>query len=128
MPRTKLEKVFSYHLTSGAQDSDAAARSVADWWEGFEFVTGPVMVFWKLDGVGTFEVWAVSEGEGKGVIGYALAHMGVNPELGEWRSAHVTNKRFGKSVTVRASKVSTRSGSSGPAHTVYLDVPPTVSA
>jgi hypothetical protein len=121
MPRSRIEKIFSYHMPSVAADPDAAALSTADWWEGFEFVTGPVMTFWKLEGVGTLEVWAITAEEGRGVIAHALEAMGVEPSRGEWRSTHVKNPRFGKSVTVRASMVSTRSSSSGKPRAVILD-------
>ena len=121
MPRQRLEKVFSYFLEDVVLNPDAAALDLADWWAGFEFVTGPVMTFWKLDGVATLEVWAISEAEGKGVIAHALAHMGLDPDLGEFRSTHVKNKRFGRSVTVRASMVSARPSSSGKAHAVIVD-------
>jgi len=121
MPRMRLEKVFSYFVEDVKLDPAAAAREVADWWAGFEFVSGPVMTFWKLDGVATLEVWAISEAEGKGVIAHALAHMGLDPDLGEFRSTHVKNKRFGKTATMRVSQVSARDGSSGKPYAVILD-------
>lgn len=120
MPRTRKDKVFSYRL-SMAGGEVATAESMAEWWDGFEWVTGPVMVLWKAPGVGQFQVWAVSVEEGQGVIEHALAHMGVDPAVGKWRTAVVTNPRFGKVYTVRATAVSCRDGSSGHATGVILD-------
>lgn len=121
MARSRKVKVFSYRLDVAGQGEEETALSMAEWWAGFEWVTGPVMVFWKGAGVGQFQVWAVSEEEGRGVIEHALSHMGVSPDVGQWRSAVVSNPRFGKSYTVRATAVSCRNGSSGPPSTVVLD-------
>lgn len=120
MPRSRKVKTFSYRLSLAAGET-AVAESLAEWWDGFEWVTGPVMVFWKAQDVGKFQVWAVSESEGRGVIAHALAHMGVDPSVGTWRTAVVTNPRFGKVYTVRATAVSCRNGSAGPPTAVILD-------
>lgn len=120
MPRSRKVKTFSYRL-SLAGGEEAVAESLAEWWDGFEWVTGPVMVLWKAPNVGQLQVWAVSEGEGRGVIEHALTHMGVSSDIGTWRSAVVTNPRFGKVYTVRATAVSCRNGSSGPPTAVILD-------
>jgi hypothetical protein len=79
------------------------------------------MVFWKGPGIGSLQVWAINEDEGKGVIRHALAHMGADEDDGEWRVAIVSNPRFGRVSTVRATMVSARSGSSGKPHAVILD-------
>jgi hypothetical protein len=122
MGRSRLEKKLSYYFNYPQGSADAAALAVADHWEGFEWVTGPVMVFWKRPGVGAMQVWAVSVAEGKGVIGHALAHRGIEPKEREWRTAVVTNRRFGKVATVRATSVAARAGSSGNPNTVILDL------
>lgn len=121
MGRSRKVKTFSYRLPLSKETEDATVLETADWWEGFEYVTGPVMVFWKHPKIGAFQVWAITEGEGKSVIGYALAHMNVDPAKGKWRVAHVTNPRYGKSFTVRATAVSCRASASGPPATVILD-------
>lgn len=120
MARSRKVKTFSYRL-SLAGGVGATAEALAEWWDGFEWVTGPVMVLWKGQNVGQLQVWAVSEEEGRGVIEHALAHMGVSPDVGKWRTAVVTNPRFGKVYTVRATAVTCRDGSSGAPTGIILD-------
>jgi hypothetical protein len=121
MGRSRRIKVFSYRIDLTQTSTEDKAKEIADWWDGFEFVTGPVMVFWKGPGIGQLQVWAISESEGRGVIEHALAHMGADPSLGKWRTAYVDNDRYGQTYTARVSSVSCRQGPSGPATTVITD-------
>jgi hypothetical protein len=123
MARGPLEKKLSYRLPVNAGNEDATLASMAAHWEGFEWVSGPVMVFWTSKQWGEVQVWAISELEGRGVIEHALAHMGAPQDAGTWRTATVSNPRFGRVGTVRATIVSARSGSGGAAPHRYLDGP-----
>jgi len=123
MARGPLEKKLSYRLPVVAGNEDSTLASMAAHWEGFEWIAGPVMVFWVSKTYGEVQVWAVSEEEGRGVIEHALAHMGADPASGTWRTATVTNPRFGRVGTVRATIVSARSGPSGVAPHRVLDGP-----
>lgn len=123
MARGPLEKKLSYRLPVTAGNEDATLASMAAHWEGFEWVSGPVVVTWKSETYGSVQVWAVSETEGMGVVEHALAHMGAAAEDGEWRVGTVSNLRFGKIATVRATIVSARSGSHGVVPHRFLDGP-----
>jgi len=113
MSRKPLEKKLSYRLPVTAATESAVLLSMQEHWEGFEWVSGPVIVGWVHPDHGQIQVWAVSEAEGRGVVEHALAHMGVNQAIGTWRIATVANPRFGRVATVRAAIVSARSGPSG---------------
>ena len=123
MARGPLEKKLSYRLPVTPGNEDATLASMAAHWEGFEWIAGPVMVFWTSSQHGEVQVWAISEEEGRGVIEHALTHMGADPEAGTWRTATVSNPRFGRVGTVRATIVSARSGSGGVAPHRVLDGP-----
>lgn len=123
MARGPLEKKLSYRLHVAPGQEDQVLSSMADHWEGFEWVSGPVVVTWSAEKHGAIQVWAVSEAEGVGVIEHALAHMHVSPEKGDWRTGHVSNPRFGRIATVRATIVSARSGSHGVVPHRVLDGP-----
>ena len=114
MSKKPLEKKLSYRLPVTAATESAVLLSMQEHWEGFEWVSGPVIVGWDHPDYGQVQVWAVSEAEGRGVVEHALAHMGVSQDAGIWRIATVANPRFGRVGTVRAAIVSARAGSSGP--------------
>lgn len=118
--RPTVTKSFSYRLPVDKATEAAVAQSVADHWNAFEWVTGPVMVFWKSEQFGEVQVWAISEAEGRGVIEHAMAHMGAIDTDGVWVVRTVTNPRFGRVATVRATSASARAGSSGKAPTVWM--------
>jgi hypothetical protein len=120
MSRQPLEKKLSYRLPVTPETEDAVLLSMQEHWEGFEWVSGPVVVRWDHPDHGQVQVWAVTEEEGRGVVEHALAHMGVNEAVGTWRIASVTNPRFGRVATVRAAIVSARAGSSGAAPHIVL--------
>lgn len=121
--RQTVRKKLSYRLPVDAGNEEAIAQEVADLWEGFEWVTGPVMVAWVSKQFGTVQVWAISEEEGRGVIEHAMGHMGARDEDGVWRVHMVTNSRYGRVATVRATCASARSGASGRAPTVWMTNP-----
>lgn len=123
MARGPLEKKLSYRLPVQPGNEEATLESMAAHWQGFEWVSGPVVVTWSSEQWGTVQVWAVSEAEGMGVVEHALTHMGADPDKGDWRYGHVSNPRFGRVGTIRATIVSARSGSHGTAPYKVLDGP-----
>lgn len=123
MARGPLEKKLSYRLPVTSGNESATLASMAAHWEGFEWVSGPIVVTWKSEEYGTVQVWAVSEEEGIGVIEHALIHMGAQANKGEWRIGSVSNPRFGRIATVRATIVSARSGPHGVAPYRVMDGP-----
>ena len=120
MSKQPIEKKLSYRLPVTPETEDAVLLSMQEHWEGFEWVSGPVIVGWDHPEHGQIQVWAVSEEEGRGVVEHALAHMGVSEAAGTWRIATVSNPRFGRVGTVRAAIVSARSGASGAAPHIVL--------
>lgn len=118
--RPNVRKELSYRLPVDKDTEVAVAQSVADHWNGFEWIAGPVIVAWVSKQYGTVQVWAISEAEGRGVVEHAMAHMGAIDTDGIWRVATVTNPRFGRVTTVRATSASARATSSGKAPTIWM--------
>jgi hypothetical protein len=118
--RMFLEKKLSYRLNYEPGSEALVADAMAEHWNGFEWVSGPVIVTWKSDTHGQVQVWAVSEEEGKGVIQHALAHMGADEDAGTYLVGVSSNPRFGKVATVRATFVQARTGASGAGEKRFL--------
>jgi hypothetical protein len=111
--RRALEKKLSYRLPVGQLGEVAALQSMHDHWKGFTWTTGPVVVKWLSDIWPQVQVWASSEAEGRRVVTHALNHMGAEVADGEWQYATVTDTRYGRITTVRATVVSARNGPHG---------------
>jgi len=111
--RRALEKKLSYSLPVAQMGEVAALQTMHDHWAGFTWQTGPVIVGWNADSWPQVQVWASSEAEGKRVVRHALAHMEAPEADGEWQTAVVSDNRYGRITTVRASVVSARNGPHG---------------
>jgi hypothetical protein len=108
-----LEKKLSYRLPVDVMGESAALQSMHDHWEGFTWETGPVVVKWLSASWPQVQVWASSEAEGRRVVRHALAHMQAPETAGEWQYATVTDTRYGRITSVRATIVSARHGPHG---------------
>ena len=114
--RRPLRKVLRYRDRSGRP-----ASFHADHWRDFVWQAGPVIVVASGDW-GDMKVWAVSEAEGRRVIGHAAAAGGITlsgPQGAEWLVTTCRDSRFGKTGTMktwdtpRGIKVSKRLGPRG---------------
>jgi hypothetical protein len=102
--------------------SNASLGSITDYWRGFTWTTGPVIVTHKDAWWGTPQVWAVSADEGKRVLRHAAGEAGIDPDqVGRWEISGSRNARYGVSLPVRFADldggpwVTQRDGPSGPA-------------
>ena len=118
--KRRAVKRFRYR---GAQPGqlDALARH----WKDFEWTTGPVIVQHKGSPVGTPQVWASSEEEGKRVIRHAFREAGFDADqIGEWGVSGCDNGRYGVSLRVRLKCVDGAwSATSRPSPSGYPEAP-----
>jgi hypothetical protein len=112
-PRTVLEKKLSYRLPVDEMGESAALLAMQDHWRDFTWETGPVVVKWLSASWPQVQVWASSEAEGRRVVRHALSHMQAPETAGEWQYATVTDSRYGRITSVRATIVSARHGPHG---------------
>ena len=108
-----LRKKLSYRLPVDAMGVSAALLSMQEHWRDFTWETGPWVVKWLSDDWPQIQVWAKNVGEGRRVVGHALAHMGARVKDGCWQSAYVSDDRYGRVTRVRATIVSARQGPHG---------------
>jgi len=111
--RRALEKKLSYRLPIDVMGESAALLAMQDHWRDFTWETGPVICGWNSDEWPQVQVWASSEAEGRRVVRHALAHMQAPESAGEWQYATVTDIRYGRITSVRATIVSARQGPHG---------------
>jgi hypothetical protein len=111
--RRALEKKLSYRLPVDELGEVAALQLMHDHWRGFSWETGPVVVKWLSQAFPQVQVWASSEAEGKRVVKHALFHMGATETQGDWQVSVVSDNRYGRVTTVRATVVSARNGPHG---------------
>ena len=102
--------------------SNASLGSITDYWRGFTWTTGPVVVTHKDAWWGTPQVWAVSADEGKRVLRHVAGEAGIDPDqVGRWEISGSRNARYGVSLPVRFADldggpwVTQRDEASGPA-------------
>jgi len=94
--RTRLHKLFRYR-----GNSPGVITTLADHWQGFRWITGPVCVYHKGSPLGTPQVWAATPNEGQRVIRHAGREAGIDPDqVGEWRVGGSDNPRYGVSLEV----------------------------
>jgi hypothetical protein len=81
-------------------------ESLYEHWRDFSWNTGPVIVGHSGSALGSPQVWASSESEGKRVIRHAAGEAGVDPDQdGEWTIGSSDSPRYGLSHTVKLMEV-----------------------
>jgi hypothetical protein len=99
--RTRLHKLFRYR-----GNSPGVVTTLADHWQGFRWITGPVCVYHKGSPLGTPQVWAATANEGQRVIRHAGREAGIDPDqIGEWGISSSDNSRYGVSLEVGLHRV-----------------------
>ena len=87
----RLDKLLRYR---GAEPGDV--DFLAGYWGDFEWTTGPVCVYHKGSPVGTPQVWADSEEEGKRVLRHAFGEAGFDADqIGQWGVSGSSDPRYG---------------------------------
>jgi len=111
-----IRKLLRYRSKSGAE-----LGAITDYWRGFTWTTGPVVVTHKDAWWGTPQVWAISADEGKRVIRHVAREAGIDPDqVGRWEISGSRNPRYGVSLPVRFAQldggpwVTQRDSPSGP--------------
>jgi hypothetical protein len=92
----RLRKRFRYLSVSGF-----GLEQLVDYWAGFSFEAGPVIVSHIGASWGEPKVWASTADEGKRVIRHAGGEAGLDPDqVGQWQVSSSRNPRFGVSGTM----------------------------
>jgi hypothetical protein len=111
-----LRKLFRYRSQSSRNE-----QQLREYWEGFTWQAGPVIVQHKGTWWGTPQVWASSAEEGKRVLRFAAGEAGATPDTdGEWIVTGSASARYGMPGTMRIQQyrgrdwVTQRVGPSGP--------------
>ena len=111
-----LRKLFRYRSQSSRTD-----EQLREYWAGFTWQAGPVIVQHKGTWWGTPQVWASSAEEGKRVLRFAAGEAGATPDTdGEWIVTGSASARYGMPGTMRIQQyrgrdwVTSRLGPSGP--------------
>ncbi len=112
-----IRKLLRYRSKSGAE-----LGSITDYWRGFTWTTGPVIVTHADAWWGQPKCWAVSADEGKRVLRHAAGEAGIDPDqVGRWIISGSRDPRYGVSLPVKFADldggpwVTQRDGPSGPA-------------
>jgi hypothetical protein len=112
-----IRKLLRYRSKSGAE-----LGSITDYWRGFTWTTGPVIVTHADAWWGQPKCWAVSADEGKRVLRHAAGEAGIDPDqVGRWIISGSRDPRYGVSLPVTFADldggpwVAQRDGPSGPA-------------
>ena len=112
-----IRKLLRYRSKSGAE-----LGSITDYWRGFTWTTGPVIVTHADAWWGQPKCWAVSADEGKRVLRHAAGEAGLDPDqVGRWIISGSRDPRYGVSLPVKFADldggpwVTQRDGPSGPA-------------
>ena len=93
----RLRKLFRYRTKSTRTLGQLSA-----YWEAFTWESGEVCVFHKGAWWGTPQVWASTEEEGKRVIRFAAAEVGIDPDqVGQWGISSSHSPRYGMSGTMK---------------------------
>jgi len=111
-----IRKLLRYRSKSGA-----GLGAITDYWRGFTWTTGQVIVAHKGAWWGTPQVWAVSANEGKRVLRHVAREAGIDPDqVGEWVISGSRDPRYGVSLPVKFAQldggpwVTQRDSPSGP--------------
>ena len=111
-----LRKLFRYRSQSSRNE-----QQLREYWEGFTWQAGPVIVQHRGTWWGTPQVWASSAEEGKRVLRFAAGEAGATPDTdGEWIVTGSASARYGMPGTMRIQQyrgrdwVTQRVGPSGP--------------
>ena len=111
-----LRKLFRYRSQSSRDE-----QQLRDYWAGFTWQAGPVIVQHKGTWWGTPQVWASSAEEGKRVLRFAAGEAGASPDTdGEWIVTGSASPRYGMQGTMRVQQyrgrdwITSRIGPSGP--------------
>ena len=111
-----LRKLFRYRSQSSRNE-----QQLREYWAGFTWQAGPVIVQHKGTWWGTPQVWASSIEEGKRVLRFAAGEAGATPDTdGEWIVTGSASSRYGMPGTMRVQQyrgrdwVIQREGPSGP--------------
>lgn len=81
-------------------------ESLYEHWRDFTWDTGPVIVGHSGSALGSPQVWATSESEGKRVIRHAAGEAGIDPDQdGEWTIGGSDSPRYGVSHQVTLMEV-----------------------
>ena len=111
-----LRKLFRYR-----SQSSRTIDQLRDYWAGFTWQAGPVVVQHKGTWWGTPQIWASSVEEGKRVLRFAAGEAGATPDTdGEWIVTGSASARYGMPGTMRiqqyrgADWITGRDGPSGP--------------
>lgn len=89
--KRRIDKLLRYRGKEPGQ-----LDALAEHWAEFEWDTGPVCVFHKGSPVGTPQVWADSEEEGKRVLRHAFREAGFDADqVGQWGVSGSANPRYG---------------------------------
>ena len=92
----RLRKRFRYLSLSGI-----GLEQLVDYWAGFSFEAGGVIVSHIGASWGEPKVWASTADEGKRVIRHAGGEAGLDPDqVGQWQISSSRNPRFGVSGTM----------------------------
>ena len=95
--KRRIDKLLRYR---GKNPGELDA--LAEHWADFEWDTGPVCVYHKGSPVGTPQVWADSEEEGKRVLRHAFREAGFDADqVGQWGVSGSSNPRNGVRTTVQ---------------------------
>ncbi len=94
--KSRLRKRFRYLSLSGI-----GLEQLVDYWEGFSFEAGPVIVSHIGASWGEPKVWAFTADEGKRVIRHAGGEAGLDPDqVGQWQISSSRSARYGVSGTM----------------------------
>ncbi|MGI9459011.1 MAG: hypothetical protein ACR2NF_03345, partial [Pirellulales bacterium] len=92
-----IRKLLRYRSKSGAE-----LGSITDYWRGFTWTTGPVIVTHADAWWGQPKCWAVSAAEGKRVLRHAAGEAGIDPDqVGRWIISGSRDPRYGVSLPVK---------------------------
>jgi hypothetical protein len=92
-----VRKLLRYRSKSGAE-----LGSITDYWRGFTWTTGAVIVTHADAWWGQPKCWAVSAYEGKRVLRHAAGEAGIDPDqVGRWIISGSRDPRYGVSLPVR---------------------------
>ena len=107
-------------------NSPCEVESLYEHWRDFSWTTGPVVVKHRGSALGSPQVWASSEYEGKRVILHAAREAGVDPDqVGKWSVGGCDHPRYGLPYTVKLMEVrglwqaTAREGPDGHAQAVW---------
>ena len=98
--KSRLRKRLRYRSVSGI-----GLNELIDYWKGFSFDAGPVIVQHRGASWGTVKCWAASADEGKRVIRHAAGEAAIDADkVGRWEISGSTSPRLGMSGTMKVNQ------------------------